>query len=203
MIDRRNLLVSIRDSMPEAVIVSQLGDTSNELFEVADSDRNLYLLGSMGMVIPVALGISLSTKVRVVAVEGDGGCLMNLGALTTIARYGPPNLSVLILDNEQYGSTGGQPSATSGRTDIAAVAGVCGITARTFHATENLHQLSDWLLQPELRLAVAKTLPSTNISGFVPVAPESIAQRVRESLETQARHDMKSHRHSPQPTAVI
>lgn len=121
MLERAVLLEDLRRSHPEAVIVCQLGDTTEELRRVADDPRNLYLLGSMGMVIPVALGVALTTGTQVIAVEGDGGCLMNLGTLTTVARYGPETLSILVLDNGSYGSTGGSrarraPAPTSPRS---------------------------------------------------------------------------------------
>lgn len=179
--------MALRRRCPNGIIVAQLGDTSNELYEVAESDRNLYLLGAMGMVIPVALGIALSTELPVIAVEGDGGCLMNLGTLTTTARYGPPNLSVLILDNEQYGSTGGQASATGTGANLAAIAAGCGIRSRVFKGAESTHTLVSWLLQPGTRLAVAKTAARTGNSKFVPLPPQAIAKRVRDALQGRQR----------------
>ena len=66
---------------------------------------------------------------RVVAIEGDGSAIAGLGVFTTIARYGPPNLAVIVLDNGMYGSTGQgwAASATSSGTDLAAVARACGV----------------------------------------------------------------------------
>lgn len=179
--------MALRKRSPDGIIVAQLGDTSNELYEVAESDRNLYLLGAMGMVIPVALGIALSTELPVIAVEGDGGCLMNLGTLTTTARYGPSNLSVLILDNEQYGSTGGQTSATGTGADLAAIAAGCGIKSRVFKSAESTHTLVSWLFQPGTRLAVAKIVAGTGNSKFVPLPPQAIAERVRDALQGRQR----------------
>lgn len=179
--------MALRERCPNGIIVAQLGDTSNELYEVAESDRNLYLLGAMGTVIPVALGIALSTELPVIAVEGDGGCLMNLGTLTTTARYGTPNLSVLILDNEQYGSTGGQASATGTGANLAAIAAGCGIKSRAFKSAESTHTLVSWLLQPGTRLAAAKTAARTGNSKFVPLPPQAIAKRVRDALQPRQR----------------
>ncbi|MCC2334737.1 thiamine pyrophosphate-dependent enzyme [Cellulomonas wangsupingiae] len=143
------------------MIICQLGDATEELRRVADDPRNLYLLGSMGMVIPVALGMALSTGKQVVAVEGDGGCLMNLGALTTVARYGPKRLSILVLDNGSYGSTGGQPSATSTGADLAAIGRASGLKeSRQFDHAGSEDALVNWLGISGVRLAVARTRSS-------------------------------------------
>lgn len=162
MLERAVLLEDLRRSHPEAVIVCQLGDTTEELRRVADDPRNLYLLGSMGMVIPVALGVALTTGTQVIAVEGDGGCLMNLGTLTTVARYGPETLSILVLDNGSYGSTGGQPSATSTGADLAAIGRAAGLgESRQFRHAGSEDALVNWLGMPGPRLAVARTRHSS------------------------------------------
>lgn len=158
MLDRAVLLESTRRSNRSAAIVCQLGDAGDDLRYVADDPGNLYLLGSMGMVVPVALGIALRLDTRVIAVEGDGGCLMNLGALTTAARYGPANLSILILDNGSYGTTGWQPSATRTGADLAGVGRAAGLKeVRSFDRDGAEDELSWWLDLPGLRLAVART----------------------------------------------
>src|ERR687887_99510 len=64
----------------------------------------------------------------VVVIDGDGSLLMNLGSLTTLARYAPPNLTHLVFDNESLLSVGGFPTATSTGSDLAAIARGAGIT---------------------------------------------------------------------------
>jgi thiamine pyrophosphate-dependent acetolactate synthase large subunit-like protein len=93
-------------------------------------ENHLYVVDSMGLVSSIVLGLSLGLEDdnnhRVVGVEGDGGMLMNLNALTTIGYLQPKNLLLIILDNERYESTGGQYTfATS--LDLAAVAASCGL----------------------------------------------------------------------------
>ena len=44
-----------------------------------------------------------------VVFDGDGSLLMNLGGLTTLARYRPRNLVHVVFDNESLLSVGGFP----------------------------------------------------------------------------------------------
>ena len=85
----------------------------------------------MGLASSMGLGIALTQPDRqVVVFDGDGSILMNLGGLTTLARYKPANLLHVVFDNESLLSVGGFPTATSTGSDIAAIAAGAGI-ART------------------------------------------------------------------------
>jgi thiamine pyrophosphate-dependent acetolactate synthase large subunit-like protein len=115
----------------DALVISNVARTSFEWHMVHPSEGNLYTM-AMGMVTPVAHGLALALPHRrVVALDGDGGMLLNLGALATIGNTAPPNLLVIIFDNAAYASTGGLPTATAGRTDLAAVARGAGIDGAT------------------------------------------------------------------------
>lgn len=178
MIESDTLLRAVRKTSPSALIVSHLGDTSNRLFAVADDPDNLYVLGAMGSVLPLALGISLTTERKVIAIEGDGGCLMSLGSLATIARYAPPNLSILILDNAAYGSTGGQPSATHGTARLDQVARGAGIeNTQVFEMNGSEEAIGDWLDLRGLRFGVARTAFTPSPYPFVPLTPAGILRR--------------------------
>jgi thiamine pyrophosphate-dependent acetolactate synthase large subunit-like protein len=75
---------------------------------------NFYMIGSMGMASSIALGIALSKPgKKVIALDGDGAVLMNLGALPTAGALAPANFLHVVIDNESYESTGGQPSYSS------------------------------------------------------------------------------------------
>lgn len=106
------------------LIVSSTGNLSRELFAIADSNRIFYMMGSMGLTSSIALGLALCMPGRrIIAIEGDGSLLMNLGSMATIGHYAPSNLVHIILDNEAYDSTGGQPSvANTANLDKIAVA---------------------------------------------------------------------------------
>ncbi|WP_282206064.1 thiamine pyrophosphate-dependent enzyme [Kitasatospora fiedleri] len=121
------------DRHPDAVVVSTCGFTSRELFNAADRPENFYLVGSMGMAAPVALGIALARPGRtVIALDGDGSLLMNLGVLPLVAASGTELLHVVV-DNGMHESTGGQ--LTVRRTDFGALALAAGYRAAVRVAT--------------------------------------------------------------------
>ena len=110
-------------------LVCNLGYPSRELHHVADHPSNFYMMGSMGLANSIGLGLALVTRRKVLAVDGDGSVLMNLGALSTLAHFGPPNYVLVILDNAVHGSTGNQPSHTALGTDLAEVARASGVAS--------------------------------------------------------------------------
>lgn len=107
----------------DAVIVASLGHPAYDLFAAGDRPRNFYTWGSMGLASSVGLGIALARpEVRVLVLDGDGALLMNLGSLATIGLLRPANLTVIVMDNEEYATTGGQPTPTAAGADLAAAA---------------------------------------------------------------------------------
>ncbi|MGY2011963.1 thiamine pyrophosphate-dependent enzyme [Nocardia gipuzkoensis] len=142
------------------------------------------MLGSMGMAVPFSLGIALATEKTVIAIEGDGGCLMNLGTLGTVARYAPANLAVVILDNASYGSTGGQSSATADGVNLSAVARACGIQNVARFSTSPA-EIVEWIRQPGPRIAVVDTAPDCATEAFVSLQPSAIARRLESFLRQE------------------
>ena len=67
-------------------------------------------------------------KLPVVVITGDGEMLMGMGSLATVGLQKPGNLTIIVLDNEVYGETGGQASHTAANTDLVGVARACGIS---------------------------------------------------------------------------
>lgn len=112
-------------------LVCNLGYASRELYHVADRPSNFYMLGSMGLASSVGLGLAVAQGVKVLAVDGDGSVLMNLGGLSTLAHFGPSNFVLIILDNGVHGSTGNQPSHTALGTDLAGMARAGGVASVT------------------------------------------------------------------------
>ena len=116
-----------RLSRDEAVIAG-IGNTNFDLLAAGHRPQNFYMLGSMGLACPIALGVALAQPARgAIALEGDGSILMALGCLATIASIKPRNLTIIIWDNGIYQITGRQPTATSGATNIVSVARGAGI----------------------------------------------------------------------------
>jgi thiamine pyrophosphate-dependent acetolactate synthase large subunit-like protein len=126
---RRALLNAVLEGRSaDLLVVSSLGSPTWDLAAAGDNARNFGFIGAMGQAVPFALGLALARRSdRVLAVVGDGELLMSLGVLATVANQAPANLAILVLDNEVYGETGGQPTATAGRTDLELVARACGI----------------------------------------------------------------------------
>jgi thiamine pyrophosphate-dependent acetolactate synthase large subunit-like protein len=118
----------LAERLKDEVVVTNLGQATFDMQGVADRPLNCYTYGSMGQCSSIGLGIALGRPdARVICLDGDGSLLMNLGVLTTVATQSPPNLSVVVWDNQVHMTTGGQPTATSFRTSLAGVARGAGI----------------------------------------------------------------------------
>jgi thiamine pyrophosphate-dependent acetolactate synthase large subunit-like protein len=112
----------------DEAVVAGIGNTNWDLYGAGHRPQNFYMLGSMGLACPIALGVALAQPERgVIALEGDGSILMALGCLATIATVAPRNLTIVIMDNGLYQITGKQATATGSNTDIVAVAKGVGL----------------------------------------------------------------------------
>ena len=121
----------------EEAVVGGIGNTNFDLWAAGHRPQNFYMLGSMGLAFPIALGVALAQpKRRVFALEGDGSLLMQLGCLSTIAALKPKNLSMIVMDNGIYQITGAQPTPAAAATDLIAVAIGCGLANSTWAADE-------------------------------------------------------------------
>jgi thiamine pyrophosphate-dependent acetolactate synthase large subunit-like protein len=113
----------------EEAVIGGIGNSNFDLWNAGSRPQNFYMLGSMGLASPIALGVALAQpKRRVIALEGDGSLLMQLGSLATIANVAPKNLVIVVWDNAMYQITGSQPTATAGRADLVEIARGAGIT---------------------------------------------------------------------------
>jgi len=112
----------------EEAVIGGIGNTNFDLWAAGHRPQNFYMLGSMGLAAPIALGVALAQPGRrVIGLEGDGSLLMQLGCLATIGNLKPKNLALVIMDNASYQITGAQPTATAFGADIVAIARGCGI----------------------------------------------------------------------------
>src|SRR5689334_25334471 len=92
----------------EEAVIGGIGNTNFDLWSAGHRAQNFYMLGSMGLAVPIALGVALAQPERkVFAIEGDGSLLMQLGCLATVATLAPRNLAILVMDNGVYQITGG------------------------------------------------------------------------------------------------
>jgi thiamine pyrophosphate-dependent acetolactate synthase large subunit-like protein len=121
----------------EEAVVGGIGNTNFDLWAAGHRPQNFYMLGSMGLAFPIALGVALAQpRRRVFALEGDGSLLMQLGSLSTIATLGPKNLTMIVMDNGIYQITGAQPTPAAGVADLVAVAIGCGLKNSAWAADE-------------------------------------------------------------------
>jgi thiamine pyrophosphate-dependent acetolactate synthase large subunit-like protein len=128
LLDRREVVSTLLADRKDALVVAGLGASTYDLAAAGDNDRNLYLWGAMGGAVMMGLGLALAQpNTPVVVVTGDGEMLMGMGSLATVGLQQPKNLSIMVLDNEAYGETGGQVSHTSAAADLVGVARACGI----------------------------------------------------------------------------
>jgi thiamine pyrophosphate-dependent acetolactate synthase large subunit-like protein len=128
LLDRRQVVSSLLADRKDAIVVGGLGASTYDIAAAGDHDRNLYLWGAMGGAVMMGLGLALAQPgLPVVVITGDGEMLMGMGSLATVGLQKPGNLSIIVLDNECYGETGGQVSHTGAATDLVGVARACGI----------------------------------------------------------------------------
>ncbi|MCC6472521.1 MAG: hypothetical protein IT514_02135 [Burkholderiales bacterium] len=121
----------------EEAVVAGIGNTNFDLWAAGRRPQNFYMLGSMGLACPIALGVAIAQPGRrVFGVEGDGSILMQLGCLGTIAAAAPKNLAIVIMDNGVYQITGGQETLTARSTDLVAMARGAGIAKAAWAADE-------------------------------------------------------------------
>jgi len=95
------------------LVISSTGMISRELFTIRDAPQNFYMIGSMGLASSIGLGLALSLpEKQIIAIEGDGSILMNMGSIATIGHFAPKNLIHIVLDNGTHDSTGGQATVS-------------------------------------------------------------------------------------------
>ena len=125
---RLHALNAIYPRLQEHVVVTIMGAVAVELQSIGHRPNFFYLQHAMGLASSMGLGIALVKPERqVIVLDGDGSVLMNLGGLTTLARYRPKNLLHIVFDNESLLSVGGFPTATSTGSDLAGIAKAAGV----------------------------------------------------------------------------
>ena len=123
--------------LKDEAVIGGIGNSNFDLWAAGQRPLNFYMLGSMGLTIPIALGVAIAQPSRhVLALEGDGSLLMQLGCLSTVALRAPKNLTIVVWDNGIYQITGGQPTA-SAAADLVAVAQASGIGNAHWAADED------------------------------------------------------------------
>jgi thiamine pyrophosphate-dependent acetolactate synthase large subunit-like protein len=135
----------------DEAVIGGIGYTNFDLWAAGRRPQNFYMLGSMGLAVPIALGVAIAQPQRqVIALEGDGSILMQLGALATVAHRRQSNLTIVIMDNGAYQITGGQKAASELGADIVAIARGAGIAQSAWAADESaLEEMIDVALRED------------------------------------------------------
>jgi sulfopyruvate decarboxylase subunit beta len=166
---RLDALNAVYAKLETRVVVTIMGAVAAELQSIGHRPNFFYLQHAMGLASSIGLGIALAKPDRrVVVFDGDGSILMNLGGLTTLARYRPGNLLHVVFDNESLLSVGGFPTATSTGSDIAAIAAAAGVprTATVRTIDEFTRAFDEALAARELTTIVAK-VEAVGPKGYV------------------------------------
>lgn len=166
---RLECLRSVYAELADCLVVTIMGAVAAELQSLGHRPNFFYLQHAMGLASSTGLGLALCLpNQRVMVFDGDGSLLMNLGSLTTMARYRPKNLTHIVFDNESLLSVGGFPTATSTGTDLEGIARSAGIprvlTVRDIESFASA--VREAAQSRELTFIVAK-VEATGPSGYV------------------------------------
>ena len=166
---RLDCLRSVYSELERCLVITIMGAVAAELHSLGHRPNFFYLQHAMGLASSTGLGLALCLPDQTVIVfDGDGSLLMNLGSLSTMARYRPPNLVHVVFDNESLLSVGGFPTATSTGTDLEGIARSAGIpNAVTVRSVESFKAaVGEAMHRKQLTTIVAK-VEAKGPSGYV------------------------------------
>lgn len=169
MMLRLDCLRSVYPELERCLVVTIMGATAAELHSLGHRPNFFYLQHAMGLASSTGLGLALSVpQHKIIVFDGDGSLLMNLGALSTMARYKPGNLVHVVFDNESLLSVGGFPTATSTGTDLEGIARAAGIPkALTVRAVEDFQAAVKEALDGNQLTTIVAKVEATGPAGYV------------------------------------
>jgi thiamine pyrophosphate-dependent acetolactate synthase large subunit-like protein len=171
----------------EEAVIGGIGNSNFDLWNAGRRPQNFYMLGSMGLTAPIALGVALAQpQRRVFALEGDGSILMQLGSLATIAALRPRNLTVVVWDNGLYQITGSQPTATATAADVVEIARGAGIGQSAWASNEeDFERLVERALNGDGPWFIAARIDGKSPTGQTPREPVSIKDAFMRGMGTK------------------
>ncbi len=166
---RLDCLRSIYSDLENCLVVTIMGALPAELQSLGHRPNFFYLQHAMGLASSTGLGLALCLPhQKVVVLDGDGSLLMNLGSLSTLARYKPKNLLHIVFDNESLLSVGGFPTATSTGTDLEGIARAAGIPqACTVRTVEECTTAVRHAIQSDGLQTIVAKVEATGPKSFV------------------------------------
>jgi thiamine pyrophosphate-dependent acetolactate synthase large subunit-like protein len=179
----------------EEAVVGGIGHTHFDLWAAGQRPQNFYMLGSMGLAAPIAMGVALAQPARkVIALEGDGSLLMQLGTLGTIAQVAPKNLIVIVWDNGAYQITGSQPTLTAAGVDLVAVAKGSGLAQSVWAADEaHFEKLVDQALASDGPTFICARTDDQPPAGVTERDAAKIRTRFMEGLKVSTRGNQQTY----------
>ncbi len=168
----------------DEAVVAGIGWTNFELWAAGHRPQNFYMLGSMGLALPIAHGVAIAQPQRkVFGLEGDGSLLMQVGALGTVAARRPDNLTMIVWDNGAYQITGGQPTTTATVVDLVGLARASGLE-RSFWADDETHfeTLVDTALSRPGPMFIAVRIDASKPAATTRRDPAQIRERFMNGL---------------------
>ena len=173
---RLDALEVIAAESAKALIVCNIGFPCRELCSVGDRPEIFYMLGSMGLASSMGLGVAIAQpNKKIIAIDGDGALLMNLGSLSTIASLNLDNYLLIVLDNGVYGSTGSQPTSLSKKGKIAHIAQGAGVA--TVQEVNDRESLVNALKSMTKGVLIVKIEAGNSSVPLVPHEPQEIKKR--------------------------
>jgi thiamine pyrophosphate-dependent acetolactate synthase large subunit-like protein len=190
-LERRSVVRALLEDRGEMLVIGGLGAPAWDITAAGDDPRNLPLWGGMGGAAVMGLGLALAQPSRpVLVITGDGEMLMGIGSLATIATRQPRNLSVVVLDNEHYGETGMQETATRHGVDLAGMAKAAGIAdSRKVNTEDEVLALREAIRAGKGPLFAQVKIDPASLPLVLPPREASILQaRMREAIMGPAAH---------------
>jgi len=191
LLERRAVVRALLADRGDLLVISGLGAPSWDITAAGDCAQNMPLWGGMGGAAMMGLGLALAQPTRrVLVITGDGEMLMGVGGLATIAVQQPPNFAVVVLDNEHYGETGGQETATRHGVDLAAMARGAGIAdARVVRDEAGVLALRDAIHAAAAPLFAVVKIDAATLKLVLPPREGAYLQaRFREAVLGPAAH---------------
>ena len=177
---RREAIEDIMKSIDDEIVVCNIGFPSRELYDIQDRDKNFYMIGSMGLASSIGLGLALAKPDEdVVVIDGDGSLLMNMGSLVTIFSNNPRNLTWIIIDNGDYGSTGNQDTYAQ-ELDLVDVAR--GVGFKNSYNFNDIN-LKEFIKSEDVSFIVYNTEPGNSTAPIIDLDPVTIKERFMKSIE--------------------
>ena len=161
----------------DAIVIASLGDICPELYYTKDRDLNFYVIAALGQASSVGLGMAINTSKRVFVIDGDGSLLMNPNILCEISLLKPSNLTLIVLDNGTYSTTGNQKTPAYDFIDLELLARSFGFvkTRKAFTEEEIIRALKEVEKGPSLLHLSVK--PEISSRGKTPLEPRKIKER--------------------------